>query len=105
MTTKANINKTNINKTKKQLKSSKKTNITANKPTYFEIVFVRHAETQPNVNHLTYDNYTEEEYYPITKHGELQAKETGKAFKKRFKSKEFDLVFSSVILKGLFNNI
>lgn len=100
--------KTKITKTKNRDLSQNK----ANK--YFEVVFVRHAETQPNVNGLTYNNYTDEEYYPITKHSELQAFETGKEFKKRFKSNSFDMVFSSPrqrciqiaerILKGINTN-
>lgn len=90
------IIKSTVNKTKKkQLKSSKKTKIVGNKPTYFEIVFVRHAETQPNVEHRSYDNYTEGEYYPITENGLKQAQTTGKYFTKQFGKKPFDLIISS----------
>jgi broad specificity phosphatase PhoE len=84
------------NKTLKlKTKTLKNKGKTPTKPTYFEIVFVRHAETQPNVEHRAYDNNTEEEYYPITENGLKQAQTTGKYFTKQFGKKPFDLVIAS----------
>jgi broad specificity phosphatase PhoE len=88
--------KTNkINKVSRSSKTKKNINKHLNSNKYMEIVFVRHAETQPNIEHRTYDNNTEEEYYPITKNGLKQAQTTGKYFRKQFGKKPFDLVISS----------
>jgi broad specificity phosphatase PhoE len=77
---------------KKQLQTSK---TKKSNNDYFEVIFVRHAETQPNVEHRMYDNFGKDEYYPITKNGERQAKQTGKYFKNKFGANPFDLVISS----------
>jgi len=57
-----------------------------------EIFFVRHAQTQMNVEKRQYDNFGKDEYYPITERGKIQAQETGKYLKTYGK---FDLVISS----------
>jgi broad specificity phosphatase PhoE len=57
-----------------------------------EIFFVRHAQTQQNVDGISYDNFGANEYYPITDHGKEQAHKTGKYLKQFGK---FDLIISS----------
>jgi len=47
-----------------------------------EVFFVRHAETQMNVDRKRYDNYEKNEYYPITDNGIKMSIETGKHLKK-----------------------
>lgn len=57
-----------------------------------EIIFVRHAQTQMNVENRTYDNFGKDEYYPLTDVGIKQAITTGKYLKKYGK---FDKIISS----------
>lgn len=57
-----------------------------------EIIFVRHAQTQMNVEKRAYDNFGKDEYYPLTTEGIKQAKITGKYLKKYGK---FDKIISS----------
>ena len=57
-----------------------------------EIIFVRHAQTQMNVEKRVYDNFGKDEYYPLTDVGIKQAITTGKYLKKYGK---FDKIISS----------
>jgi broad specificity phosphatase PhoE len=57
-----------------------------------EIIFVRHAQTQMNVEKRAYDNFGKDEYYPLTDIGIKQAITTGKYLKKYGK---FDKIISS----------
>ena len=59
-----------------------------------KIFFVRHAITQNNIDGTPYINND----HPITKHGELQAKDTGKYLKTFGK---FDLIISSSRLRTI----
>lgn len=57
-----------------------------------EIIFIRHAQTQQNLDQIAYDNYNSNEYYPITERGKIQASLAGDWLKKFGK---FDAVYSS----------
>lgn len=58
----------------------------------FEIIFVRHAQTDMNLKKIRYDNFGKDEYYPITEDGKKMAEETGKFLKKYG---TFDTIISS----------
>jgi len=60
-----------------------------------EIYFVRHAQTQMNVDKKFYDNFGPFEYYPITEHGKKQAIVTGKHINKMISKQGFDAIYTS----------
>ncbi len=82
----------NLYKVSKQLYNNLSFNLFGGSNPYFEIIFVRHAETDMNFKGLRYDNFEKNEYYPITDRGIKMAIETGKYLKKYG---NFDLVISS----------